>query len=179
MIFNNPSKHLVVDPTRFLYKWNRSYGAYQKKYFKEPVIFRREKAIEDFIKLNEFKKVKFDLETDILHDAKKEFGVSSKQELTVIASQKFSRYPCPTIIDKINQSLDECPRLYLCLTRWYVNIDNSYIDPTLDDNFLLAITQWLKRSLSDAHVIDLGLDQQEDGRFFTWVIPDRDRKSVV
>jgi hypothetical protein len=61
----------------------------------------------------------------------------------------------------------------LCLTRWYVNIDNSYIDPTLDDNFLLAITQWLKRSLSDAHVIDLSLDQQEDGRFFTWVIPDR------
>jgi hypothetical protein len=173
MIFNNPNKRLVVDPSRFLYKWNKSYGSYQKKYFTEPIIFRREKAIEDFIKLNEFKKVKFDVETDILHDAKRDFGVECNQDLTVIASQKFSRYSCPVIIDKINQALNECPRMYLCLTRWYINIDNSYIDPTLDNNFLLAITQWIKKSLDDSYVIDLSLDHQEDGKNFTWVIPDR------
>jgi hypothetical protein len=173
MLFNNPTKKIIVDPTRFLYKWNRSYGSYQKKYFTEPVIFRREKAIEDFIRLNEFKKVKFEIETDILHSVRKEFEVETGQDLTVIASQKFSRYPCPIIIDKINKLLDQCPNLYLCLTRWYINIDNSYTDQTLSDNFLLAITQWLKRSLSNAQVIDLSLDQQENGTSFTWVIPDR------
>lgn len=173
MIFNNPSKEIVLDPSKFLYKWHRSYGSYQRKYFTEPVIYRREKAIADFIKLNEYRYVKFDTETDILHDIKKTTEVKSGQQLTVIASQQFSRYPCPVIIDKIKQQLEECPNLYLCLVRWYINIDNSYHDTTLDDNFVLSITQWLKKSLDNVDVIDLNLDIQEDGRYFTWVIPDR------
>jgi hypothetical protein len=35
---NNPLKPITVDPVRFLYKWHRTYGGLQKKYFKEWVI---------------------------------------------------------------------------------------------------------------------------------------------
>jgi hypothetical protein len=172
MIFDNPLKQ-IIDPTRFLYKWNRSYGSFQRKYFTEPVIYRREKAIADFIKLNDFKRVKFETETDILHDIRSQVGVDADQTLTVVATQQFSRTPCPEIIKQIRLRIDECPNLYLCLTRWYINIDNSYVDPTLDENFVVAITQWLKRSLPDLDITDLNLDQQENGNYFTWVIPDR------
>jgi len=173
MIFKNPSKKIVVDPTRFLYKWHRTYGSYQKKYFDQPVVYRREKQIQDFINLNQFKKVKFCVETDILKNEIKNFAVEQDQDLTVIACQKFSRYPCHAIIEKINQLLDECPKLYLCLVRWYINIDNSYFDTSLDSDLQYAITQWLNQSLPDAEVLDLSIDRWEDGSYFTWVIPDR------
>lgn len=173
MHFRSSTKKIIIDPVRFLYKWNRSYGSLQKKYFSEPVIYRRELAIKSFITLNEFKKVKFDTETDILLDVKNTVGVDQDYDLIVVAAQKFSRLPCPVIIEKIKEYLDTCPNLYLCLTRWYINIDNSYHDHTLSDNFLLAITQWLKKNLPNYDVVDLNLDRQEDGTFFTWVIPDR------
>lgn len=171
--FNSPTKPVTVTPNRFLYKWNRTYGGLQRKYFTEHVIYRREKQIEDFIKLNEFQRVKFYTETDILKDITHERGVNENQDLTVIATQQFSRYPCHEILNQIQQQLMACPKLYLCLTRWYVNIDNSYHDQSLDDNFVVAITQWLRRGLPNATVIDLGLDSQENGTFFSWVIPDR------
>jgi hypothetical protein len=173
MHFQNPKKHIVVNPAEFLYKWNRSYGGFQRKYFVESVVYRREKAIESFITLNEFTQVKFITETDILKDIKKTHGVESNQELLVIATQQFSRLPCPIIIEKIKEYLEESPALYLCLTRWYINIDDSYQDRTLDDNFLLAITQWLKKSLPNYDIVNLNLNRQEDGTFFTWVIPDQ------
>ena len=171
--FNEPVRPIVVTPTRFLYRWNRNYGGLQRKYFTEPVVYRREKQIEDFIKLNEFQKVKFYTETDILETIIKERGVDASQDLTVIATQRFSRYPCPEILRQIKLQLDECPKLYLCLIRWYINIDNSYTDLSLDDNFVVAITQWLRRGLPEANVLDLGLDGQENGNFFSWVVPDR------
>lgn len=173
MIFKDPRKPFTIDPTRFLYKWNRTYGAFQKKYFIESVVYRRELAIESFIKLNGFHRVKFETETDILHNIKRTTEVSDAHELMVVANQKISRLPCPAIIQQIKMYLDACPNLYLCLTRWYINIDNSYHDPDLDDDFLIAITQWLKKNLPDYHVLDLNLHLQEDGTFFSWVIPDR------
>jgi hypothetical protein len=170
---HSPEHPILVEPTRFLYKWNKTYGSLQRKYFNEDVIYRREKQIEDFIKLNEFNKVKFYTETDILNDIKKERSVESGQDLTVIANQGFSRYPCLEIINQIRLELNQCPRIYLCLTRWYVNIDNSYKDDTLSDDFVCAISQWLRRSLPEVSVLDLGLIRQENGNFFTWVVPDR------
>lgn len=170
---NNPLKPITIDPVRFLYKWHRTYGGLQKKYFKENITYRREKQVEDFIRLNNFNKVKFQVETDILTSIIKERGVKNNQDLTVIANQSFSRYPCPEILRQIKLELEQCPNLYLCLIRWYINIDNSYFDPTLSDNFVYAITQWLRRGIPEAHVIDLGLDRQEDGNYFSWVIPDR------
>jgi hypothetical protein len=173
MDLTNPRKPIVIDPARFLYKWNRSYGSLQKKYFIEPVIYRREMAIESFIKLNGFDRVKFETETDILNDIRHKVGADQDFDLIVIATQKFSRLPCPEIIQQIKNYLESCANLYICLTRWYINIDDSYHDDTLDDNYVLAITQWLKKNLPDYRVIDLNLDRQEDGTFFTWVIPDR------
>lgn len=171
--FHSPTHPILVEPTRFLYKWNKTYGGLQRKYFEEDVIYRREKQIEDFIKLNEFDKVKFYTETDILKDIKEERSVESGQDLTVIANQCFSRYPCPEIIHQIQLELNQCPRIYLCLTRWYINIDNSYKDDTLSDDFVCAISQWLRRALPEVNVLDLGLIRQENGNFFTWVVPDR------
>jgi hypothetical protein len=168
-----PVKPIVITPNRFLYRWNRTYGGLQRKYFTEQVVYRREKQIEDFIKLNEFQRVKFYVETDILGSVIKERGVNNAQDLTVVATQQFSRYPCAEILRQIKLHLAECPRLYLCLTRWYINIDNSYQDLSLSDNFVFAITQWLRQGLPEASVLDLGLDRQENGNFFTWVVPDR------
>jgi hypothetical protein len=173
MNFQSPKKPIIIDPTRALYKWNRSYGGFQRKYFTESVVYRREKAIESFIILNEFDRVKFLTETDILQDIKNKRGMEFDHDLLVVATQQFSRLPCPIIIEKIKEYLDSCPALYVCLTRWYINIDNSFHDHSLSDNFLLAITQWLKKSLPNYDIVDLNLDRQEDGGFFTWVIPDR------
>lgn len=170
---HNPKHPILVEPTRFLYKWNRTYGGLQRKYFEEKIVYRREKQIEDFIRLNEFTKVKFYIETDILAGVKQERGVTVGQDLTVIANQSFSRYPCPEIIKQIRLELEQCPRIYLCLIRWYINIDNSYKDESLSDNFVYAITQWLRKELPEVNVLDLGLDRQENGNFFSWVIPDR------
>jgi hypothetical protein len=168
------TKPIVIDSSQSsLYKWNRTYGGLQRKYFTEEVVYRREQQIQDFIRLNDFQKVKFYTETDILKSVIQERGVDSNQDLTVIANQSFSRYPCQEIIRQISYHLSQCSNLYLCLVRWYINIDNSYCDPLLDDNFVYAIAQWLRKELPHAQVIDLSLNQQEDGTFFTWVVPDQ------
>ena len=96
----------------------------------------------------------------------------NESDIVIVTSQTFSRYPVQTILRKIKEYLYFCPKLYLCLNSFYVNIDNSYQDKTLSDNPNKAITQWLQKSL-DAKVIDMSLDYKEDGRWFTWVIPDR------
>ena len=77
------------------------------------------------------------------------------------------------MIELIKKQLDKCPNLYLCLNRHYVNIDNSYHDTTLDKNFTVAITQWLKKNLPGYDIVDLSLDYVDYGRHFTWAVPDR------
>lgn len=175
MNLSHPTKEIIIDPTRALYKWARGWHHIQKKFFVEPVKLRREKQIEDFIILNQFKKIKFKIDTDIFTEfsAAERCGESSEADLVVITDQKFSRYPCPYLIEKIREQLNKCPQLYLCLNRRYINIDNSYIDTSLDQNFSVAITQWLKKSLPELDIIDMSLDVEEYGNQFTWAIPDR------
>jgi hypothetical protein len=166
-------KRLIVDSdTQSLYKWSKGFRHIQQNFFNESIKLRREKQILDFILLNEFNNVKFKTDTDVFVDAVK---VSSSREadLTVITDQKFSRYPCPVIIQKIKEQLLKCPNLYLCLNKTYINIDNSFHDQTLSENYNLAIIQWLKKSLDRVDIIDLSLDVVEMGNQFTWVIPDR------
>jgi len=157
-----------------LYRWHRHYGNLQKRYFKQDYQIRREKQIEDFITLNGFKNIKLEKDNYIL-GALKEKSVDRLQDadLCVMTDQRFSRYPCPEIIKNIEHRLDICPAIYLCLNRYYINIDNSYHDQSLDDNPNLAITQWLKKSLPGHRIIDMSLDYDDDGTWFTWVIPDR------
>jgi hypothetical protein len=170
------TKTIVIDPSRPLYKWAKTFSRVQRNFFIEEVRLRREKQIEDFIVLNEFSNIKFVTDTDVFNTLNSAITKVNKlidADLVVITDQKFSRYPCPVIIEKIEEYLDKCPNLYLCLNRHYINIDNSYHDTTLDDNFCLAITQWLKKNLSNCSIVDLSLNYIDYGQSFTWVIPDR------
>ena len=164
-------KTVTVVSTKNLYKWAKIWGKIQKNYYKEPVYLRREKQIEDFVKLNEFKKIYVVKDTDILKDLP---AVDSpdQADLIVMTDQKFSRLPCTAMIESIEQLLAQCPRIYLCLNRHYINMDDSYCDSNLSDHFPLAITQWLKKNLS-ARVLDMSLDYLDRGDYFTWVVPDR------
>jgi len=155
-----------------LYKWHKTFGNIQKKYFKDEYKIRREKQIEDFVFLNGFKKIKTIKDNFILKKLN-ELETKHNPELTIITDQKFSRYPCQELVNQIKKILDSNTKLYLCLNRYYINIDNSYHDQKLADNSNLAITQWLKKSLPNNSILDLSLDYDDDGSWFTWVIPDR------
>jgi hypothetical protein len=166
--------NIIIQESKNLYKWAKIFNRLQRNFFTEDIKLRREKQIEDFVFLNEFNKIKFVIDTDVLTSIKKyEVASSVESDLIIITDQKFSRYPCSVIIEKINWYLERCPCVYLCLNRHYINIDNSYHDFNLDANFNLAITQWLKKSLTHADIIDLSLDYLDCGHAFTWAIPDR------
>ena len=172
MNFSTPQRQIIVQPTRALYKWSRIFNRLQRNFFAEPVELRRERQIRDFITLNGYQRVRFKTDTDVFGDCAR-VQHSAEADLVVITDQKFSRYPCPIIIEKIQWHLDQCPALYLCLNRHYINIDNSYHDATLDSKYTVAITQWLKKNLPSADVVDLSLDFEDYGRSFTWAVPDR------
>ena len=172
MHFVDPQKQIIVQPSRALYKWSRIFNRLQRNFFTEPVELRRERQIRDFITLNGYQQVRFKTDTDVLGDLTR-VEHSADADLVVITDQKFSRYPCPIIIEKIQWHLDQCPALYLCLNRHYINIDNSYHDTELDSKYTVAITQWLKKNLPGADVVDLSLDFEDYGRSFTWAVPDR------
>jgi hypothetical protein len=172
MHFTTPQKQIVVQPTRALYKWSGIFNRLQRNFFTEPVELRRERQIRDFIKLNGYQQVRFKTDTDVFGNCAREER-SATADLVVITDQKFSRYPCPVIIEKIQWHLEQCPALYLCLNRHYINIDNSYHDTALDNEFTVAITQWLKNSLPGVDVVDLSLNYLDTGQQFTWAVPDR------
>jgi hypothetical protein len=174
MNLHNPRKQVIVDPTHALYKWSRIFNRLQRQFFVDPVTkLRREKQIEDFVRLNGYSRPWIMIDTDVLSSLR-DICVATPQEadILIITDQKFSRYPCPAMIKKIQQLVDQCPTMYLCLNRHYVNIDNSYHDPDLDDNFTRAIPQWLDKNLP-YEVLDLSLDYMDYGHAFTWAVPDR------
>lgn len=174
MHFAPPKKTIIVDPTHALYKWARIFNRVQRRFFVDPIIqLRREKQIEDFVKLNGFKHPWIMADTDVLHELDR-IRVSDirNADIVIITDQKFSRYPCPAMITEIKNIIQQCPTLYLCLNRHYINIDNSYHDRNLDDNLNRAITQWLQKNLP-YEVLDVGLDYTDYGHAFTWAVPDR------
>jgi hypothetical protein len=175
MDLSKAKKQILVESPRGLYKWSRIFNRLQRNFFADSTIkLRREKQIEDFIVLNGFKRVRFKTDTDLFEDFQIERVASSHEaDIVVITDQKFSRFPCPVIIETIKNQIEKCPNLYLCLNRHYINIDNSFHDPALDSKFTRAITQWLQKSLDGYDVIDLSLDYVDHGRHFTWAVPDR------
>ena len=174
MDINSATKTVKIEQTRPLYKWSRSFNHLQRNFFVDrPTKLRREKKIEDFVILNGYSRVWISKDTDVFQVLDHVVVDDIAQaEIVVITDQKFSRYPCPVLIQKLQDILDICPVIYVCLNRHYINIDNSFHDNTLSDNFNLAITQWLKKNLK-CDVIDLSLDYQDYGTAFTWAIPDR------
>lgn len=161
----------VIQPKN-LYKWARIWGSVQKRYHRDDVYLRREKQIEDFVTLNGFRRPFVLRDTDVFQNLS-QVDNCTQADIVIITDQKFSRYPCSEIIRKVQHWMSICPNLVLCLNRHYLNIDHSHQEPDLSDNFNLAITQWLKKELSDQTVLDLSLDYVDHGDWFTWVIPDR------
>ena len=161
----------VIAPTN-LYKWASTWGKVQKNYYRDQVYLRREKQIEDFVKLNEFTDLYIEKDTDILKNFES-VPSPDQSDLIIITDQKFSRLPCPALIQKIDQLLEQCSSMILCLNRHYINIDNTYIDGSLSDHYTLAMTQWLKKQLPDKKILDMSLDYLDRGDWFTWVVPDR------
>lgn len=174
MNIDQPQKKIIIDPTRGLYKWSKIFNRLQRNFFTDSETqLRREKQIEDFVYLNGYQKIWMQIDTDILHSLKsQQVSEITDADITIVTDQKFSRYPCPIIIEKIKGLLESCPVLYLCLNRHYINIDNSFHDQDLDDNFTVAIGQWLRKNLP-YEVIDLSLDYIDYGHAFTWAVADR------
>jgi len=172
MIENIQGKEVEIIKSGNLYKWAKVWGKVQKNYYTQPVTLRREKQIEDFVYLNEFQHLYIVKETDILQNL---YSVDTPEQadLIIITDQKFSRLPCVALIDRIQQLLLKCPKMYLCLNRHYINIDNSFCDASLSSHYPLAITQWLKKNLVGARITDMSLDYLDRGDYFTWVVPDR------
>lgn len=169
-----PTKKLIVESPRGLYRWAKIFNRLQRNFFTEDIELRREKQIKDFITLNGYKKVLFITDTDVFADCDNVRVYSLKQaELVVITDQKFSRYPCPEIINQIKKYIEQGKKLYVCLNRHYINIDNSYHNMDLDSSFTRAITQWLQAELESLFVVDMSLDYIDCGQTFTWAIPDR------
>lgn len=165
-------KKIQVEEPRNLYRWAKIWSRKQRQFFVDTVELRREKQIVDFIRLNGFQRVRFKVDTDVFLDHAR-VDHSHQADLVVITDQKFSRFPCDVMLSRIRDQLDRCPNLYLCLNRHYINIDDTWHDPGLSDNFNVAITQWLKGNLPGLDIIDLSLDYLDRGDYFTWAIPDR------
>ena len=172
MIENIQGKEVEIIKSGNLYKWAKVWGKVQKNYYPKTVMLRREKQIEDFVLLNEFQSLYIVKDTDILQKLNS-VDTPEQADLVIITDQKFSRLPCSAMINNIQELLLRCPRMYLCLNRHYVNIDNTFCDSTLSDHYPLAITQWLKKNLVSSRITDLSLDYLDCGDYFTWVVPDR------
>jgi hypothetical protein len=173
MDLSKNQKEFSVVPTRGLYKWARVFNRLQRKFFVEETQLRRERQIEDFVKLNGFNQVHLIVDTDVLASLTPVHCSDIAQaDIVIITDQKFSRLPCTAMLAQIDALLQQVPNLYLCLNRHYINIDNTYYDLGLSANFNIAITQWLKQNLSH-QVIYLSLDYLDVGRSFTWALPDR------
>lgn len=172
-IDNHPRSISVITPTN-LYKWNANYFRLQQSLFEHEFVWIREKQIRDFVDLNGFERVCLIRDTQILDNlGSQQVNQPSDADLVVVTDQRLGRVTCPNIIEQIKNWLHDCPRIYLCLNRHYLNIDNSWHDATLDDDFQRAITQWLSRELSPARVIDLSLCWDDRGDYLSWSIPDR------
>ena len=107
-------KSVEVIAPKNLYKWASVWGKVQKNYYPIPVHLRREKQIEDFVKLNGFEKLYIEKDTDILKTLVSTDSADSA-DLVIITDQKFSRLPCHIIVEKIQELLTKCPRIFLCL----------------------------------------------------------------
>lgn len=170
----DPKKQVIVDPTHALYKWSRIFNRLQRQFFVDGACkLRREKQIEDFVRLNGYQHIWLMVDTDVLADlGSHRVRNLQNADIAIVTDQKFSRYPCGAMISQIQSLVTQCPTLYLCLNRHYINIDNGHHDQDLDDNFNRAITQWLQKNLS-YEVLDLSLDYTDYGHAFTWAVPDR------
>ena len=165
-------KNIVVADGQAVYKWHYNYKGVQLTYFGPDVGLRREKQIIDFIQLNQLGPV-YVIKDNITFDELPSITDTLANARTVlITDQKFSRLPCPEIIRQLNNYISQGFNVLVCLNRTYINIDNSYHDSTLSDNYQSAIMEWIVKNIQGT-ITNLSLEYFENGAYFTWVIPDQ------
>ena len=164
----------VVQPSS-LYTWAKNFKRIQDRFYNSQYKLRRIQQIEDFIQLNNFHKVYHIQDVLLDFDISKDMFTDDIQDsdLILVTHQGYSRYPCTGIIEQINKWLSACPKIYLCLNRHYLNIDNQQIDMQLPSDYQQAITSWLQQSLSNQVVVDLSRNYIDFMQNFTWSVPDR------
>ena len=157
-----------------LYRWSKSFRRVQEKFFPEEVKIRRIAAIEDFVRLNGYRKVYHVQDVDLALNLPEEWFVpkSSEADLVLLTALPISRWPCDKLVSAVHR-YSETADVYLCLNRNYLNITNQRIDLVLPDDYQEAIASWLKQSLPDRTVVDLSKDFVDTGTQFSWAIPDR------
>lgn len=168
---NTSSLNLEVVSPENLYRWNRNWFKMQQSFFEEDFVLMREKQIIDFAVLNGHSKVKIIKDTDIFKQELPFEVVNEGHTLTIVTDQRISRLPCHALIDYI-KDITQRTDAYICLNRHYINIDNTFCDPTLNENYEIALGEWLRKYL-DNTVIDLSLQWPDRGDYFTWSVPDR------
>ena len=167
----NINKEIKIVDNQNLYTWVKSWKRIQENYYGNQYKIRRLQDIEDFVYLNNYKKVFHNEEVLLDLDIPAVTDISHA-DLVLVTHQGYSRYPLTGIIEQCAQWLNYAD-LYLCLNRHYLNIDSKSVDLDLDKDFLVAITQWLSANLSDCIVVDLSRNYLDDGNYFTWACPDR------
>jgi len=165
------NRNIKSSDKKNLYGWAKNWKRVQEKYWGGNYKIRRLQQIEDFIKLNNYKKV-YHVEEVLLDLDIPTVNTAEQADLILVTHQGYSRYPLDGIIEQCNRWLD-FGDLYLCLNRHYLNIDNKPLDISVDDNYQVAITQWLSSKLANCVVVDLSRDYIDDGEYFTWACPDR------
>ena len=166
-------KTIVVNNGQKVYNWHKNYKQVQLNFLGNGIEMRREKFIKDFIKFNAPMPVHIIKDNATFTDV--DFRVMDNidsAETILITDQRFSRLPCPEIINRLNSYLKLDKSILVCLNRTYINIDNSFHDIDLDDDYQTAIGQWLKKNIN-GNVLNLSIRYFEDGTYFTWVIPDQ------
>lgn len=152
-----------------------NWGRLQLRLFAEECQIRREKNIEDYIINNGISRVHVIKDNKILD----KFFVANQiklveadqAELVIITDQRFSRLTVKNLIEQLDKILDQCPRVYFCMNRYYLNAAETFVDPTATENFDAAIVQWLEKNLKDTIVLNRSEIFVEDGSCFTWVVP--------
>jgi len=165
------NKNIKIVKDKNLYQWTKNWKRIQENYWDGNYKIRRLQQIEDFVRLNNYTSV-FHVEEVILDLNIPVVDVIEKADLALVTHQGYSRYPLDGIIEQCNRWLEHSD-LYLCLNRHYLNIDNKPIDISVNDDYQIAITQWLSAKLDNCVVVDLSRDYVDDGGYFTWACPDR------
>lgn len=152
-------------------KWNQI----QLRWFGKGCISRREKNLQDFITTNGFRRVNIIKDNFILDDFLRQHNISEvpadQADAVIITSQQFSRFDVQVMLDKLRELIEQCPLIYFCMNKYYLNGNESVMDTELPDDYDAAIVHWLRKHLPNANITNLTSTFPEDGSWFTWVVP--------
>ncbi len=163
-------KNKVIIEENF-HKWHKNWGRMQKKFTTDPHELYEKVKIEKFVQENQFKRV-FHIKDNYLDFTFNTVESVKDADLVLITDQKFSRTTCKQIIENINSLLEDCPDIFLCLNRHYLNITGTETDDSLPDDYESAIEQWLRKALG-LPIVNYSERFLDDGQYYTWVIPDQ------